>query len=68
MYRLSQGSTRFNLSKKAVMGISVFVPHHQEQQNIADFLASLDRKLEQIKEQINQTREFKKGLLQQMFV
>lgn len=66
--RLSQGSTRFNLSKKAVMEISEFVPHHDEQQKIANFLSSIDRKIELISGQISQTRDFKLGLLQQMFV
>ncbi len=67
MYRLSQGSTRFNLSKKAVMRVSVLVPHHQEQQKIASYLSSIDRKIKLNSEQIEKTRIFKRGLFQQMF-
>ncbi len=43
-------------------------PAVNEQQKIADFLFSVDKKIELMTERINQTREFKKGLLQQMFV
>ena len=68
MYRLSQGSTRYNLSKSAMIKTSAFLPRQTEQQKIANFLSSVDRKIELIDEQIIKTRAFKKGLLQQMFV
>ena len=43
-------------------------PNREERQKIANFLSSVDRKIKLISEQIEITREFKKGLLQQMFV
>ena len=40
----------------------------EEQQKIADFLSSIDSKIEKISDKLENLKEFKKGLLQQMFV
>ncbi len=44
------------------------IPHPKEQQKIADFLSSLDRKIELVGDELEKAQIFKKGLLQQMFV
>ena len=46
----------------------VYIPSIQEQTKIANFLSSIDNKIEQTTKQLNQTKEFKKALLQTMFV
>ena len=48
--------------------ISLKVPRKEEQKKIADFLSSIDKKLDYVSVQLEKTKEFKKGLLQQMFV
>ena len=66
--KLAQGSTRYNISKIALMKIFIQLPSLEEQTKIANFLSSLDTKIEQVNKELNLTKEFKKALLQQMFV
>ena len=68
--RHSQGLTSdtWNLKFPALSRIKFLVSIEEEQQKIADFLSSIDRKIELLNEQIDKTKDFKRGLLQQMFV
>ena len=66
--RRANGSTYLEVSAKEIKKIPIVVPNLQEQQEIANFLSSVDRKIKLIAEKIIKTRAFKKGLLQQMFV
>lgn len=65
---LAQGSTRFNMSKVQLLKISIKLPSNAEQKKMASFLSSIDSQIELVTNQIGGCIEFKKGLLQQMFV
>lgn len=47
---------------------SVKVPTIAEQEKIVKFVSFLEQKIECVNQQLSKTKEFKKGLLQQMFV
>jgi type I restriction enzyme S subunit len=66
--KFEQGSTFTAVNSKDVKNLKVNIPFIQEQQKIANFLSSIDKKIEQINNQITQTKQYKKALLQQMFV
>mgnify|MGYP002577831086 CR=1 FL=1 len=45
MFVLAQGSTRFNISKSEVMGMSINIPEIEEQRKIANLLTLLDDRI-----------------------
>lgn len=57
-----------NLSGTIVKGLEFYLPSLSEQAKIADFLTAIDSQLEEVEGQIAQTKLFKQGLLQKMFV
>ena len=63
-----QGSSQQNLSKGDILKFKILLPCLEEQEKIANFLSSLDDKIEKVEEEIEKMKEFKKGLLQKMFV
>jgi len=65
---LAQGSTRFNLSKKEILKLKIEIPSINEQQRVINLFQCVDNKIHKISMQTNYFNEFKKGLLQQMFV
>ncbi len=50
------------------LSFTIATPSFSEQKKIAEFLTSLDEKISAISAQLSRAKEFKKGLLQQMFV
>jgi len=68
--RHSQGLTSdtWNLKYPALSTIRLAVPHPDEQQKIADFLSAIDAKISLVADELRAAQNFKKGLLQQMFV
>ena len=65
---LAQGSTRFNLSKKEILKLKIEIPSINEQQQVINLFQCVDNKINEISMQTINFNEFKKGLLQQMFV
>ena len=63
-----QGSSQLNLSKADILNFPVSLPCIEEQTKIANFLSAIDQKIEVVAQQIEQAKQWKKGLLQQMFV
>lgn len=56
------------LSKKDFLEISILKPPVQEQKKIAEFLTAIDKQIDHTTAQLTHTKQWKKGLLQQMFI
>lgn len=68
MLKKASGSTFLEINGKEIKNILINIPSLPEQEKIANFLSSIDRKIELVEEELEKNKEFKKGLLQQMFV
>ena len=66
--RLRVGSGLPNIQKGEISNFKVTLPCIEEQIKIANFLSSIDKKIENTKQELEKTKQFKKALLQQMFV
>lgn len=66
--RLRVGSGLPNIQKKDLSKFKIETPVIEEQNKIADFLNSIDDKISLVNQQIEGSKMFKKGLLQQMFL
>ena len=56
------------INNQHVLSSYISIPEKKEQTKIANFLSSIDKKIELTTKELNSTKEFKKALLQQMFV
>jgi type I restriction enzyme S subunit len=68
IHRFIETGTQGNLNAQTVKSLKVNLPCLEEQTKIANFLSSIDTKIEQTKSQLRLSKEFKKALLQQMFI
>jgi len=66
--KLAQGSTRYNMSKLSFIKQTILLPEEGEQIKIANYLTVLDDKIEALQQKIESSVDFKKGILQKMFV
>ena len=68
VFKYAGGAAQQGINKQTILGLRYKFPDIKEQTKIANFLSSIDSKIEQIGKQLDETKEFKKALLQQMFV
>lgn len=66
--KFEQGSTFTAVNTNDVKKLKLQIPSKEEQQKIADLLTGLDEKISAISSELDRVKDFKKGLLQQMFV
>lgn len=66
MKSLAQGSTRYNLSKKALLAAEVRIPSLPEQLAIAGTLSDMDTELTALEARRDKTRAVKQGMMQEL--
>ncbi|MDO5852405.1 MAG: restriction endonuclease subunit S [Methanobacteriaceae archaeon] len=64
----SAKATVDSLRLPTIKNMPITFPILSEQEKIANFLSKVDNKISMIKEQLTNMEDFKKGLLQQMFI
>ena len=65
---LAQGASIVHLYENHLKLLKVKLPCLEEQEKIANFLSSIDNKIENLSNELENIKEFKKGLLQKMFI
>ena len=64
---LSTTSANTNINQESLNVLNIHLPSIPEQAKIANFLSKIDDKINTVNEQIEETKEYKKGLLQRMY-
>lgn len=59
---------RMNITVEGFFDMPILLPTKPEQEKIANFLSAIDDKINLVNQQLEKTKEYKKGLLQQMFI
>ncbi|MFM6507948.1 MAG: restriction endonuclease subunit S [Dolichospermum sp.] len=68
-YKFNEATGVPSLNTTAINNIDVFVPSSfQEQTKIANFLTTIDEKISQTQTYLETVKQYKQGLLQQMFI
>ena len=66
--KISQGSTFESINSNDIKSLIVNLPSFQEQNKIAEILSNMDNLIEEEKKNLDDLKEMKKGLLQEMFI
>lgn len=64
IFKLAQGSTRFNISKAEVLKLYIILPKINEQKAIAQILSTADKEIDLLNQELEQLKLQKKGLMQ----
>jgi len=67
IHKFIETGTQGNLNAKTVRSLIIKLPKIGEQAKISYLLSSIDKKIDQLEKELDFNKEFKKGLLQQMF-
>ena len=67
-YQYGQPGSQVNLNSDIVSNELIFTPTNTEQEKIAGFLGALDEKISHAQAQLAALKQYRQGLLQQMFV
>ena len=65
---MAGGAAQAGINKATIESFKFKFPIVEEQTKIANFLSSIDTKIEQVGKQLIESKQFKKALLQQMFI
>ncbi|ASO28247.1 hypothetical protein CG015_02565 [Vibrio anguillarum] len=65
---MSTTSANTNINQESLSQLTIPCPSQDEQTKIANFLSSIDQKIDLVSSELEKTKEWKEGLLQQMFV
>jgi len=68
LMRIANGASVLGISKTNLAKVDLTLPSLREQQKIAAALSAIDAKIDALTGRLEATREFKRGLLQKMFV
>ncbi|OBU40703.1 hypothetical protein AYY27_08670 [Photobacterium damselae] len=65
---LARGASISNVYNSDLKGLSILLPSLEEQQVVKSFLVAIEEKIDLTNSELAKAKEWKKGLLQQMFV
>lgn len=66
IFKLAQGSTRFNISKTEVLNLNIKIPNLDEQQKIAEVLTACDDEINLLNLKLENLKKQKQGLIQKL--
>ena len=66
--KIIQGSTFESINSNDVKDLPIDIPSSEERKKIAEFFKALDRRIEKSTQRVESMKQFRKGLMQQMFV